>query len=146
MMGAAAAGPGERSAVQRGRKSSPTRGIERSPRVVPHADVSAIVTIGCLLADVAYWPTATDIVPQQNVGLSGQTGSDTRTPEMMLMTHLDGLSPSIDALRKVHSITSQSAVAFMPDDPVPKRHAMCRSSSLAADSCGAPTGSNICIR
>jgi hypothetical protein len=34
-------------------------------------------------------PSATDIVPQQNVGLLGQTGSDRRTPEMTLMTQTE---------------------------------------------------------
>jgi hypothetical protein len=33
-------------------------------------------------------PKRQDIVPQQNVGLWGQTGSDGRTPEMTLMTHM----------------------------------------------------------
>ena len=41
----------------------------------------------CTAGAVHTWPKTIDLVPQQNVGLRGQTGSDGRSPEMTLMIH-----------------------------------------------------------
>ena len=66
----------------------------------------------CQPGAVHTWPTATDIVPQQSVGLWGQTGSDGRTPEMTLMTR-HGSGVCIAAVGVNWLITSLTATQLV---------------------------------
>ena len=58
--------------------------------------------------DVAYWPVSSDIAPRANVGVQGNSGRDKESPNPTFLNHHVSLLPSIDALQKVHSITSSA--------------------------------------
>jgi hypothetical protein len=62
-------------------------------------------------------PISSDIAAQANVGVQGNNGSRRRKRQTTLVTQSGASPPLIDALRKVHSITS-SAIESTPNGMV----------------------------
>ena len=89
-------GSGSRQSVARCRTTLPQKQnrtqVRAAPYVVPHCRAYPTT-------DVAYWPVATDIAAQADVGFRGNCGSGRRSLETSKMTHNGSRAPHFTVVR-----------------------------------------------